>query len=80
MTLFKQTSKDAEDQLVRRQALELENTKKSLEDSIPIIPKHSTELLNLKRIQDTLVRNKEYKEAHVVQQQMIELEEKLKSS
>ena len=52
--------------------------KKNLEESIPVIPKHSPELLNLKRIQDTLVRNKEYKEAHIVQQQMIDLEEKLK--
>lgn len=77
---FKQGCKDAEDQLNKRQALEFESTKTSLEESIPIIPKHSPELLNLKKIQDTLVRNKEYKQAHYIQQKMIELEEKLKQT
>ena len=77
---FKESCKDAEDQLAKRQANELETIKKNLEENLPIIPKHSTELLNLKRIQDTLVRNKEYKEAHFIQQQMIDIEEKLKES
>jgi hypothetical protein len=76
--MFKQSCKDAEDQLIQKQTEEFSTTKQALEESIPVIPKHSPELLNLKRIQDTLVRNKEYKEAHFVQQQMIELEEKLK--
>lgn len=80
LSLFRQSCKDAEDQLVKRQSNEVETLRKELEESLPVIPKHSPELLNLKRIQDTLVRNKEYKEAHFVQQQMIELEEKLKQS
>lgn len=80
LALFKQSCKDAEDQLLQRQSVEFETAKQSLEESIPVIPKHSTELLNLKRIQDTLVRNKEYREAHYVQQQMIDLEEKLKQT
>ena len=80
LTQFKQSCKDAEDQLNKRQENETETVRKNVEESLPIIPKHSPELLNLKRIQDTLVRNKEYKEAHIVQQQMIELEEKLKQS
>ena len=65
---------------MEKQALEFEASKKQLEETIPIIPKHSPELLNLRRIQDTLVKNKEYKEAHLVQQQMIDLEERLKST
>ena len=77
---FKQSCIESEDQLVKRQASEYEALKKNLEESIPVIPKHSPELLNLKRIQDTLVRNKEYREAHVVQQQMFDLEEKLKQT
>ncbi|OMJ68847.1 hypothetical protein SteCoe_33584 [Stentor coeruleus] len=80
LTLFKQSCKDAEDQLIQKQKTEYESNKILQEESTPIIPKHSPELLNLKRIQDTLVRNKEYKEAYFVQQQMIELEEKLKST
>jgi hypothetical protein len=65
---------------MQKQSNEFETTKKQLEESIPVIPKHSPELLNLRRIQDTLVKNKEYKEAHLVQQQMIDLEERLKST
>jgi hypothetical protein len=65
---------------MEKQEIEFEAVKKQLEETLPIIPKHSPELLNLRRIQDTLVKNKEYKEAHLVQQQMIDLEERLKST
>jgi hypothetical protein len=75
MQKYKAKCQEDEDQLNQRQLNEKETTTKNLEDSIPIIPKHSSEFLNLKRIQETLVRNKEYKEAHAIQQKMIELEE-----
>ena len=75
MQKYKAKCQESEDQLNQKQNNERETTTKSLEESIPIIPKHSSEFLNLKRIQDTLVRNKEYKEAHTIQQKMIELEE-----
>ncbi|OMJ77689.1 hypothetical protein SteCoe_22635 [Stentor coeruleus] len=75
---YKAQCKESEEQMKQRQANETETTTKQLEESIPIIPKHSSEYLNLKRIQDTLVRNKEYKEAHVIQQTMVDLEEKEK--
>lgn len=78
MEKFKAMCKDSEEQLKTKQATEYEETQKELEKTIPIIPKHSSEFLNLKRIQDTLVRNKEYKEAHTIQQTMIDLEEKEK--
>lgn len=75
MQKYKAQCQEDEDQLNQRQLNEKETTTKTLEDTIPIIPKHSSEYLNLKRIQETLVRNKEYKEAHAIQQKMIELEE-----
>ncbi|CAG9323709.1 unnamed protein product [Blepharisma stoltei] len=75
MNTYKENCKEMEQQMKGKQENEFETTKKSLEESIPIIPKHSSEYLNLKRIQDTLVRNKEYVEAHAIQQQMIDLEE-----
>jgi hypothetical protein len=78
MEKYKNMCKDSEDQLKSKQAAEFESTTKTLEETIPIIPKHSSEYLNLKRIQNTLVRNKEYKEAHVIQQTMADLEEKEK--
>ena len=80
MQKYKAKCQEDEDQLNQRQANEKETTTKTLEETIPIIPKHSSEFLNLKRIQDTLVRNKEYKEAHAIQQKMVELEEIEKQS
>ena len=78
MEKYKSMCKDSEEQLKSKQEQEFETTTKTLEETIPIIPKHSSEYLNLKRIQDTLVRNKEYKDAHVIQQTMFDLEEKEK--
>jgi hypothetical protein len=75
MQKYKAQCQEDEEQLNQRQLNEKETTTKSLEESIPMYPKHSSEFLNLKRIQETLVRNKEYKEAHAIQQKMIELEE-----
>ncbi|CAG9329840.1 unnamed protein product [Blepharisma stoltei] len=80
MEKYREECKELENQLKQKQENEYETTKKSLEDSIPIIPKHSSEFLNLKRIQDTLVTKHEYVEAHAIQQQMIELEEKEKEN
>ena len=75
MQKYKAQCQEDEDQLNQKQLNEKETTTKTLEETIPIIPKHSSEYLNFKRIQETLVRNKEYKEAHAIQQKMIELEE-----
>lgn len=78
MEKYKSMCRDSEEQLKAKQSQESEETSKTLEQTIPIIPKHSSEYLNLKRIQDTLVRNKGYKEAHVIQQTMVDLEENKK--
>lgn len=80
MEKYKAKCQEDEDQLTQKQAAEKETTIKTLEETIPLIPKHSSETLNLKRIQDTLVRNKEYKEAHAIQQKIAELEEEEKKS
>lgn len=80
MEKYKAKCQEDEDQLTQKQAAEKETTLKELEDNIPLIPKHSSETLNLKRIQETLVRNKEYKEAHAVQQKIAELEEEEKKT
>lgn len=54
-------------QLEERHNKELEENRAVLEQKIPMNFKPSSELLNLKRIQDGLVRQKEYSEAHKVQ-------------
>ena len=64
-----------EQEMKEKHQEETEKTHKNLEETIPVIPKHSSEYLNLKRIQDTLARKKEYKDAHAGQQKMLQLEE-----
>ena len=77
---YKFHCRDSEEQLKQRHFVEFESAKKLLEENTPVIPKHSSEILNCKRIQDTLIKNKEYKQAHIIQQKIIELEEKEKLS
>ena len=80
MEKYKAKCQEDEDQLTQKQSTEKEETTKTLEENTPLIPKHSSETLNLMRIQETLVRNKEYKEAHAVQQKIAELEEEEKKT
>lgn len=61
-------------QLEERHNKELEENRGVLEQKIPMVFKASSELLNLKKIVDQLVRQKEYGEAHKVQQKIIQLE------
>ena len=67
-----------------RHARELANFQKHMIESISNKPKFSKELLNLRRIQDTLARAKDYKEAHQVKMRADQLEawelEKLRNS
>lgn len=78
MEEYKQHCLNYEQDLKDKHVEEFEKTQRNLEETIPVIPKHSSEFLNLKRIQDTLVRNKEYREAHAVQEKMKTLEEQEK--
>jgi hypothetical protein len=48
----------AEDELREKHQKEIESERDRLEKTVPIIPKHSSEYLNLKRIMDNLVRQK----------------------
>ena len=75
---YRQCCLNQEQELKEKHQEEFEKTQKNLEETIPVIPKHSSEFLNLQRIRDTLARNKEYKEAHEVQQKMLFLEEQEK--
>ena len=72
---YRQHCLNLEQEMKEKHQEETEKTLKNLEETIPVIPKHSSEYLNLKKIQDTLARKKEYKEAHAVQQKMLQLEE-----
>jgi len=52
--------------LEERHLKELEENRQVLEQRIPLNFKASSELLNLKKIQDGLARQKEYAEAHKI--------------
>lgn len=60
--------------LEERHNKELEENRAVLEQKVPMVFKASSEMLNLKKIQDQLVRQKEYGEAHKVQAKIFELE------
>lgn len=62
------------DQLSEKQNRELEENRAQLEQKVTVVFKQSSELLNLKKIQDQLVKQQEYTEAHKVQAKIAELE------
>ena len=45
----------------------MEDLRNGLEQQLPPVPKPSPELLNLKKIQESLAKQKDYAEAHKVQ-------------
>ena len=53
----------------------LEDNRFNLEQSLPLTFKFSSELLNLRKIQTNLAKQKNYQEAHQVQQRANEIEE-----
>lgn len=74
MNKFREASENQKAELVAKQAKDAEEYRKKLEEDIPAIPKHASGYLNNRRVQESLVRQKNYKDAHYVQQKMVELE------
>jgi hypothetical protein len=60
--------------LTERHNKELEENRQALEEKVSPVFKQSAELLNLRKIQDQLVKQQEYTEAHKVQAKILELE------
>ena len=61
--------------LENRQTQQLGENRQNLEETLPLTFKFSAELLNLRKIQTNLAKQKDYQEAHQVQQQANEQEE-----
>ena len=74
MGKYREGSEKQKEELVRRQMEDYEKYRKKLEQEIPMIPKHAAGYLNQKRVQQSLVRQKNYQEAHFVQQRMMQME------
>ena len=67
---YKEACMQGEKDLKERQTEEYETEQEKLYNSIPVIPKYSSEILNLQKIQDAVIKQKEYKEAHSLQVQL----------
>ena len=79
MNKYREASEKQKEEMVSRHAQGYEEYRKKLEDEIPTIPKHAPGYLNQKRIQDSLVRQKNYQDAHFVQQKMMQMEQEEQS-
>lgn len=74
MIEFNEQAQIIEEQMITRHQQEMSKFLEDLDNSLPPKPKDSTELLNLKRIQENLARQKDYIEAHKIQQKCNQLE------
>lgn len=74
MTMFTENCAKQEEELAAKHAAQFEEHQKKLEAEIPTIPKHAADYLNAKRIQQTLIKQRNYNEAHKIQKHMRELE------
>jgi 7-cyano-7-deazaguanine synthase in queuosine biosynthesis len=74
MSEYQANSAKQEEELVTRHSTQYFEHRSKLEADIPTIPKHATDYLNAKRIQESLVRQRNYNEAHKIQQVMMQLE------
>ena len=72
---YKAACKQGEEALRQRQAETYASERERLAANLPAIPKHSSQILNLQKIQDAVIRQKEYKEAHTLQMQLDSLVE-----
>ena len=66
--------------LENRHTKALEENRSQLEENLPLTFKNSAELLNLRNIQKSLAKQKNYQDAHQVQIRANEMEEKEKNA
>jgi len=74
MSEFDEQAQAIEEQMIVRHQEELGRFTEELDIATPLKPKDSPELLNLKKIQQSLAKKKDYIEAHKVQQRCMKLE------
>ena len=60
MQEFNEQATQIEDQMIQRHQMESQKFLEELEKSIPVKPKDSAELLNLRKIQESLARQQKY--------------------
>ncbi|CAD8099940.1 unnamed protein product [Paramecium primaurelia] len=75
MVNFNEEAKQVEIELQNRQQNEYKQLQEELERTTPYKPKESSEILNLKKIEEHLAKQKNYVEAHTIQNKRAQLEE-----
>ncbi|CAD8210846.1 unnamed protein product [Paramecium octaurelia] len=74
MAEFDQEAQRVKEQVLQRHDEELNQFTDELENSIPVKPKDSAELLSLRKTEESLARQENYQEAHVTQQRILSME------
>ncbi|KRX04140.1 hypothetical protein PPERSA_08355 [Pseudocohnilembus persalinus] len=76
MQEFDEEAIKIKDDLIERQEDEYYKIEQELQKTISLRPKESSEILNLRKIEQNLAKQKSYQEAHQVQQKIKQLEKK----
>eukprot|EP00825_Cyclidium_porcatum_P039713 TRINITY_DN4882_c0_g1_i1.p1 TRINITY_DN4882_c0_g1~~TRINITY_DN4882_c0_g1_i1.p1 ORF type:complete len:319 (-),score=88.16 TRINITY_DN4882_c0_g1_i1:372-1328(-) len=74
MKEFEEEARKVEQQTIDKQNQEMNQFIEELEKSLPLKPKDSPELLNLKKIEESLAKQEDYIEAHKIQQRVLQIE------
>ncbi|CAD8127137.1 unnamed protein product [Paramecium sonneborni] len=74
MVEFDQEAQRVKEQVLQRHDEELKQFTDELENSIPVKPKDSAELLSLRKTEESLARQENYQEAHITQQRILSME------
>ncbi|CAK68353.1 unnamed protein product (macronuclear) [Paramecium tetraurelia] len=74
MAEFDSEAQRVKEQVLQRHDEELRQFTEELENSIPVKPKDSAELLSLRKTEESLARQENYQEAHLTQQRILSME------
>ncbi|EGR34819.1 hypothetical protein IMG5_000460 [Ichthyophthirius multifiliis] len=70
-------AKNIENELIQKQALEYQKAQEEFETVMPSIPKDSSEVLNLIKMEERLVKQSLFIDAHKIKQQRIQLQKEV---
>ena len=67
---YKEACRNGEVDLKEKQQESFKARREELMNKVPVIPKHSSRILDLRKMQDAVIKQKDYKEAHSLQVQL----------
>jgi hypothetical protein len=75
MSAKRESNQEAVAAMEAENQAQLEKHRQDLEENLPQRPKMSSEYLNLKKIEENMVKQKKFAEAHQIQQKALQLEQ-----